>query len=289
MPRSFTAACSLARLLFCASIFGCSRLAFASDGIIVDPRTGFDSEACGTPPAAPCKTITFAVNSIGATLVILSADVFNETKISVTSVASLVVSGVPSQTVFDCSRRPGPAFNIVNSTVSIAGIAFHACSNPRAPGGAVSASDSSVVVSQCSFINCSATSGGAISVSGLSSSLYLSVRSSVFTGNSANAGSAGCPADESQPCSTWGGAVAVFEMSNVTISGCRMVNNTAQASLLRQQSLAGGGCVSVLYSNGNAVYPTVRVIDSTFLQCTSIVTLGGGPHNGNGMAAWCMC
>jgi hypothetical protein len=203
----------------------------------------------------------------------------------------LVISGVPSATVFDCSSRSGPAFNIVNSTVSITGVNFQACSNPNATGGAVSASGSSIMVSQCSFVNCSAASGGAMSVSGPGGGLYLSVRNSSFTGNSANGGLAGCPEDLTQPCSTWGGAVAAVEMLNVTVNGCRMLNNTAQASVPPSapqyalyrggNAVAGGGCVSVLFS-GNASSSSVHVSNTTFIQCEVLVSGNNGVIVGNG-------
>jgi hypothetical protein len=93
----------------------------------------------------------------------------NESSVSVTSAESLLIIGVPSATVFDCSSSPGPAFNIRNSIVSITGVAFQACSNPNpnpndndndnATGGAVAASGSSVAVMQCScysFVSCNA-------------------------------------------------------------------------------------------------------------------------------------
>jgi hypothetical protein len=167
------------------------------------------------------------------------------------------------------------------------------------------------VVSQCSFMNCSAASGGAMSVSGPGDGLYLSVQNSNFTGNSANGGLASCPANATQPCSTWGGAVAAFEMLNVTVSGCRMVNNTVQASVPTSapqykyiplfafgggNAVAGGGCVSVVFS-GNASSPIVHVSDSTFLQCKVAVSSSNGVIIGNGMpdactaaraAVWCM-
>jgi hypothetical protein len=213
--------------LVCASILGCACLVSASAAVTVNPSTGIDNTTCGASP--PCRTIAYAVGNLSAPIVYLSAGVFNESSVSVTSAESLVIIGVPSATVFDCSSRPGPAFNISNSTVSITGVAFQACSNPNATGGAVSANGSSVAVTQCSFVNCSAASGGAMSVSGPGSGLYLSVQNSSFTANSANGGLAACPADATQPCSTWGGAVAAFGILNVTVSGCRMGNNTAQA------------------------------------------------------------
>jgi len=311
LPLPWAGGCCRAVLLVCASILSCARLASASAAIMVDPSTGFDLTTCGMTPAPPCKTIAYAVRKLGAFFVDLSAGVFNESTVNITSAESLVISGVPSSTVFDCSSRQGPAFNIANSTVNISGVIFQACSNPSATGGAVSASGSSVIVSQCSFINCSAASGGAMSVSGPGGGLYLSVQNSNFTGNSAIGGLASCPANARQPCSTWGGAVAVFEILDVTVSGCRMVANTAQASVPTSApqyqyipsydtaggiAVAGGGCVSVLFS-GNASGPSVRVSDSTFLQCTVTLSLNNGVFVGNGMpdacsaaraAVWCM-
>jgi hypothetical protein len=287
------AAHCLAAALVCASVLRCACLVSASAAVTVNPSTGIDNATCGAAP--PCKTIAYAVGNLSASIVYLSAGVFDESSISVTSAESLVIIGVPSATVFDCSSRPGPAFNISNSTVSITGVAFQACSNPDATGGAVSASGSSVAVTQCSFVNCSAASGGAMSVSGPGSGLYLSVQNSSFTANSASGGLATCPTDPTQPCSTWGGAVAAFGILNVTVSGCRMGNNTAQAyvptSAPQYQNLpifaggnavAGGGCVSVVFP-GNASGCSVRVIDNAFLQCTVTVAYSNGVVVGNGM------
>ncbi len=255
----------------------------ASAPVTVNPLTGIDNATCGV--AFPCKTIAYAVGNLGAAFVLLSAGVFNESSVSITSAESLVIIGVPSATVFDCSSRPGPAFNIRNSTVSITGVAFQACSNPNAPGGALSASGSSVAVMQCSFVNCRAASGGAMSISGPGSGLYLSVQNSSFTANSASGGSATCPVDAAQPCSTWGGAVAAFEILNVTVSDCSMTNNNAEASVpasapqyfSSRNAVAGGGCVSVLFF-GNASGSSVRISGNTFLQCT--VTVSGTYYTG---------
>jgi len=260
--------------------------------VVVNPLTGGDSTACGVTPAPPCKTITYAVNNRGSSLVLLSAGIFNESAVSVSRAGSLVIIGVPSASVFDCSSRPGPAFIIVNSTVNLSGIAFQACSNPNASGGAVNASGSSIVVSQCSFVNCSAASGGAMSVSGPGDGLYLGVQNSNFSGNSASGSSADCPADPTLPCSTWGGAVAVFDMLNVTISGCVMVGNTAQAFLnpiprySGDSAVTGGGCVSVLFY-GNTSNASVRVSRNIFLHCASVVSLlaTSNSYIGNGMEA----
>jgi len=298
--RPHDSRCSIAALIVCASIIGCC-LVSASAAITVNPSTGIDSATCGVNPAPPCQTIAYAVRNLGASFVVLSAGIFIESSVNVTSAESLVISGVPSATVFDCSSRPGPAFTITNSTVSITGVTFQACYNPNATGGAVSANGSSVVVSQCSFMNCSAASGGAMSVSGPGGGLYLSVQNSNFTGNSANGGLASCPVDAMKPCSTWGGALAAFEMLNVTVSGCRMVNNTAQASVPKSapqyqhfrmfsyggNAVAGGGCVSVLLS-GNISGSSVHISDNTFLQCRVTVSYNNGVFVGNGMPAACI-
>ena len=288
--------CCVAALIVCMSILCCTCIVSASAAVTVNPSIGIDSTECGASPTSPCKTIAHAVHNRGASFVVLSAGVFNESAVSITSAESLVIIGAPAATVFDCSSRLGPAFNIVNSTVNITGVTFQACSNPNAAGGAVSANGSSVVVSQCMFTNCSAASGGAMSVSGPGVDLYLSVQNSNFTANSANGGLAACPADATQPCSTWGGAVAVFEMLNVTISGCKMINNMAQASVpasapqyqfsLGGNAVAGGGCVSVLFY-GNASGSSVRVSDNTFLQCMLVVSSKNSVVVGNGKTNTC--
>jgi len=280
--------CCLAALLVCACLVS------ASAAVTVNPSTGIDSTTCGSTPSPPCKTIAYAVRNLSASFVVLSAGVFNESAVNITGAESLVISGVPSATVFDCSSRSGPAFKIVNSTVSITGVTFQACSNPIANGGAVSANGSSVVVSQCSFMNCSAASGGAMSVSGPGGGLYLNVQNSSFSGNSAIGGLAGCPADPTQPCSTWGGAVAAFEMLNVTVSGCRMVNNNAQASMPPSapqyrggNAVAGGGCVSVLFAK-NTSGSSVRVSDNTFSECTVTLSVVNNVNFGNGTLNECL-
>ncbi len=133
-----------------------------------------------------------------------------------------------------------------------------------------------------------------MSVTASSDDLFLDVQNSNFTRNSANGGLSGCPADAAQPCSAWGGAIAAFEMSNVTISGCIMTGNSAQASVptLSQQfnasrnAVAGGGCVSVLFS-GNSSGSNVKFSGSTFLSCT--VTVGNTVYVGNGIRCCCAC
>jgi len=288
--------CRLQAWLVFASVLACaSATAVAPTGtsVTVNPVSGIDSPSCNVAP--PCKTITYAVQNFGASFVSLSAGAFNESTVNISNITSLVISGIPSATIFDCSLRlasMGAAFMIVNSTVTIKGVIFKSCSNPSSNGGAVSASGSSIAVSQCSFIDCSAASGGAMSVTGFSDNLFLDVQNSNFTRNSANGGLSGCPADATQPCSTWGGAIAAFEMLNVTISGCTMIENSAQASVpmtsgqfrASQNAVVGGGCVSVLFS-GNSSGSSVNISGSIFLQCT--VTLADGVNVGNGM--WRAC
>ena len=266
-----------------------SAAAAAGTSINVNPVTGDDSLCGVSPSGASCRSIARAVqlNIPGtASYLNLSAGIYNETTISISNVSSLVISGVPNATVFDCRGRQGAtsgaAFAIINSTVAIVGLTFEACSNPTSNGGAVSASGSSVVLSQCSFTGCSAASGGAVSVTGpgSGSGLFLSVQNSTFTNNSASGSLEHCPANTAQPCSTWGGAVAAFEMYNVSISGCTMVANRAAAVAPPDStsSLAGGGCLSVLF-RGNASGAAVHVSSNRFLQC--IVDVGAfGQGNG---------
>jgi hypothetical protein len=303
-PRACHWRLTLQVLFTCACIASTwsSAAAAAATGtsatVTVNPTSGNDSPACGSNVASPCKTITYAVQSIGASYVSLSAGNFNESTVSISNISSLVISGVPSATVFDCSHRlatTGPAFSIVNSTVTITGVTFQNCSNPTSDGGAVSASGSSVEVLQCSFMNCSAASGGAMSVTGPGAGLFLSVQNSVFTRNTANGGLSGCPTDATQPCSTWGGAIAAFELLNVNISGCTMIENSAQAFVpsnspqfnASRNAVAGGGCVSVLFA-GNASGSNVVVSGSTFLQCAVAVAVGNNVIVGNGMRCACV-
>jgi hypothetical protein len=222
----------------------------------------------------------------------LDAGNYSEPTINITNVTSLVITGVPGAVVFDCSRRTagsGAAFSIVGSAVTISGITFQRCANLNSNGGAVVSIGSSLVVSDCSFINCSAASGGAMSVTGPGSGLFLEVRNSSFTGNSALGGLVGCPKDASRPCATWGGAIAVFEVFNVTISGCSMASNSARAVVpvaseqyrMSENAVAGGGCVSVLFP-GNASGVNVVVSGSTFQQCSVGVGSRDNVQIGNG-------
>jgi hypothetical protein len=282
--------CALLVGSFCFSIMLPSAAAVTMHGhaVAVDPKNGNDNPGCNLE--SPCKTISYAIQTVGASFVSLAPAVFNEPNVNITGADSLVISGVPSATVFDCSRRPqttGPAFNIVNSAVMITGISFQSCYNPTSNGGAISAIGSSILATQCSFINCSAASGGAISVIGdrPSDGLFLNVQSSNFTGNSAKGSLVGCPQDAALPCSTWGGAVAAFEIYNVTISGCVMMSNNVNAlipsSSKQINSVAGGGCVSVLF-NGNASGSLVYINGSTFTECTVIVSKTDNIMLGNG-------
>jgi len=282
---------------FCIASMLPSAGATAITSVIVNPRDGTDSSNCGQA-VLPCKTIAFAVQNISASSVSLSPGIFLESTVNINSIASLVISGVPSATFFSCSGRldnAGAAFLVVNSSVTITGISFENCFNPNSNGGAVSAFGSNVVVSRCSFINCSAASGGAIAATapmGPSQGLFLNVHNSSFFGNSANGGLSGCPSDAeqpNQPCSTWGGAVAAFDVLNVTVSGCRMEANKAWATVpttsLQQNAsrnaVSGGGCVSVLFY-GNASGSLVLVSGNTFDQCVVDVSGIANVHVGNG-------
>jgi hypothetical protein len=176
--------------------------------------------------------------------------------------------------------------------VTITDVIFLRCTNPNANGGAVSASGSSVVVLRSKFVNCSAASGGAISVTGPGSGLFLRVHSSDFEQNSAIGGDSGCPKEAAQPCSSWGGAIAAFDIPNVTVSACTMVSNIARASVPRmslqhnasRNALAGGGCVSVLFF-GSASDVAVVVVGNMFKQCKVAVSGSDNAAVGNGASA----
>jgi hypothetical protein len=289
----------------CASIFVlcCIASALPSAGAttitsaIVNPRSGTDSSSCGQA-ASPCKTIAFAVQNISASSISLSPGIFIESSVNIKNIASLIISGVLSATFFNCSGRldnTAAAFLIVNSSVTITGISFENCFNPNSNGGAVSAFDSNVEVSRCSFKSCSAASGGAIAAVSLmapNQGLFLTVYNSSFGGNSADGGLSGCPSDAArpnEPCSTWGGAVAAFDMLNVTVSGCRMEANEARATVpttsLQQNAsrnaLSGGGGISVLFY-GNASGSVVSISGNTFDQCVVDVSSIANVRLGNG-------
>jgi hypothetical protein len=279
--------------LTCASIaYGFPPSATAGDILAtVDPKIGIDSGSCGTHP--PCKTITHAIQVIRASGLTLATGVFSEPTINIRNISSLVIIGVPSATIFNCSDRlhaSGTAFNIVNSTVAFTGVVFINCWNMNANGGALNSSGSSVVVSSCSFINCSAASGGAIFVQGPGSDLFLEVYDSYFTGNSAVGGDISCPYVTEQPCSTWGGAIATFEVANVTISGCTMADNIVRATVPQtslqsnasKNAVAGGGCVSVAYL-GNSSGTLLRFVGNSFSQCEVNVFGSDDIIIGNGM------
>jgi hypothetical protein len=263
----------------------------------INPETGDDSQ-CGASftNGISCKTIAHAVSLNMAAVLTLETGIYSEPTIFIINVTSLDITGVSNTTVVDCSRRlapAGPAFSIVDSAVTIRGVTFQSCSSLSSNGGAVVSLGSSLVVSHCSFINCSAASGGAMSVSGPGSGLFLSVHNSNFTGNSARGGVISCPMDAIRPCSTWGGAVAVFGIFNVTISRCRMVSNSAKASVpvISEQSrkssnaIVGGGCVSVLFPR-NASGSSVLVSGNTFERCFAIVSGDDSVFVGNGACCW---
>jgi hypothetical protein len=280
-------------LFFCVLSTIATAAAAAGISVQVDPRTGDDSR-CNT--TFICRTIAHAVQLVGVSQVNLSAGVFNESTVSIDNVSSLVVSGVPSSTFLDCSRRLGPttgaAFNINNSTVTITGVTFQHCSNSNGNGGAVSAVDSSVAVSQCSFVNCSAANGGAVSATGQGRGTFLRVQNSNFSGNAAVGGLIGCPSgsQSSEPCSTWGGAIAAFEILNVSVTSCSMTDNTAVAIVpvtspqndLSRNAVAGGGCVSVLF-RGNCSAFVLHMSGNSFLRCAVHVSRSRNTVVGNGM------
>jgi hypothetical protein len=286
-------------VLACASIIGCFWLVSAlplaaAIGLVsvqVDPVNGNDADCNVT---LICQTIAYAVQS-GASQVNLISGVFNETTVDISNVESVVISGAPSATFFDCSRRlgqtSGAAFSISNSTVTFTGITFQNCSNIKGNGGALSAIDSSVVVSQCRFINCSAANGGALSASGPSRGLFLHVRNSNFTHNTAVGGLIGCPrgSRSSEPCSAWGGAVAAFDVVNVSVTGCKIASSHAVAAVpvgspqhsKSQNAIAGGGCVSVLFP-GNSSGSSLHFSGNTFFKCTVDVSSSRNVKIGNG-------
>jgi hypothetical protein len=271
--------------------------ASAATVVSVDPMNGSDSLGCGLAP--PCKSISFALQAwnVSALRVNLTAGIFNESTVNISSFESLHINGVPSATFFDCSTRipaSGAAFDVWNSTIAISGVTFQNCLNPSSDGGAVSARGSSVHVSKSVFINCSAASGGAISATGTGLALFLRVENSSFSGNSANGGLSSCPRDILQPCSSWGGAIAALEIFDVSISGCTMWANNARAFVppasLQQtasrNALAGGGCVSVLFF-GNSSGSSVRIVGNTFQHCSVDVLSGDNVVLGNGVCLHC--
>ena len=266
---------------FIASVLPCAAAA-GGTSININPVTGDDS-LCGVAPDKniSCKTVARAVELNVASILIMSAGTYNEPPITIRNVASLAIVGVPGATVFDC-RGQGKAFYIVNSTVTITGVTFQDCRNPSGHGGAVSAIGSSIVVSQCSFTRCSAASGGAISATGPDKGLFLSIQNSTFRDNTAYGMPEDCPSTPTQqPCSTWGGAIAVFEMFNVAVSGCDFSKNEAFAYVPQDitSSVAGGGCVSILF-RGNATGSRVRISDNQFLDCKVYVV--DSIYRGNG-------
>ena len=259
----------------------------------VDPVSGSDDTCNST---LRCRSIAYAVQLVGVSHVLLTSGVFNETTVRITDTPSLVVRGAPGATVFDCSRRPeqtnGAAFSISNSTVTFADIAFQSCSNVNGNGGAVSAVDSSVTVSHCVFVNCSAANGGAVSATGGSGGEFLNVQNSTFIRNSAVGGLIGCPNESgsSQPCSTWGGSIAAFEVYNITVTGCTMTQSSAAAAVpvnspqssLSRNAVAGGGCVSVLF-RGNCSAFVLHMSGNSFLRCAVQVPRSRNIRVGNGM------
>jgi hypothetical protein len=293
MPLPALVACSPIIGFFCFLFALPSAAAVPSVSVQVDPVSGSDA-ICDT--TLMCRTIAYAVQLLGVLHVHLSSGIFNETTVDIRDVPLLFIRGAPAATVFDCSRRPrqanGAAFRISNSTVIFADITFQSCSNMNGDGGAVSATDSSMTVSHCVFINCSAANGGAVSATGRGRGVFLNVQNSTFTRNSAVGGLIGCPNESgsSQPCSTWGGSIAAFEVYNVTVTGCTMTQSSAVAAVpvdspqssLSKNAVAGGGCVSVLF-RGNSSGSTVQVSGNSFQQCIIHVSSASNTLVGNGI------
>jgi hypothetical protein len=289
-------------LLVCAYFWIVSVLPLAAAtylaSVQVDPVNGNDTNCNVT---LICKTIAYAVQCVGVSQVNLTSGIFNEATVDISNIESLIVNGVPSATFLDCSRRPkqasGAAFDILNSTVTFTGITFQNCSNINGNGGALSAKNSSVTVLQCHFINCSAANGGAVSASGPAHGLFLHVLNSSFSRNVANGGLIGCPSGprSGEPCSTWGGAVAAFDMANVSVTGCTMAKNQALAIVpadsqqysRSQNAVAGGGCVSVLFF-GNSSGSVLRFSSNTFVECTVDTSESRRVSVGNGTVFHCL-
>ncbi len=272
-----------------------SAAAAPSVTVQVDPVSGSD-DICNS--TLICRTIARAVQLVGVSHVLLSSGVFNETTVRIKDTPSLVIRGAPAATFFDCSSRQGqangPAFSISNSTVTFTDITFQSCSNMNGNGGAVSAVGSSVTVSHCVFVNCSAANGGAVSATARDRSVFLNVQNSTFAHNSAFGGLIACPDENesgsSQPCSTWGGSIAAFEVYNVTVTDCTMAQSSAVAaipvdspqSILSKNAVAGGGCVSLLF-RGNSSGSAVQVNGNLFRQCTVHISRASNVFVGNGI------
>jgi hypothetical protein len=290
-PRRFPLLSNIVCAFIIIVCFSTSAAA-SSVAVQVDPQAGDDSRCAIT---LICRSIAYAVQVIGASHVNLSSGVHSESTVIISNAEALVISGVSSSTLFDCSRRLGPswgaAFVISNSTVSFTGITFLHCSDPSVNGGAVSAVGSSVTVSHCHFFNCSAASGGAVSATGTSSSLFLHVHNSTFTRNAAVGGAISCPNDPrgNEPCSVWGGAVAAFDMANVSVTRCTMADNSVLAAVPAQSlqntasrnAVAGGGCVSVLF-RGNSSASALRFSGNSFARCTVDLSTSRNILVGNG-------
>ena len=240
-------------------------LAAAAVSVVVDPLYGIDNLACNI--TNPCKTIAFASQQRGASVLLLRG-VFNETTVYLSSAAFLNISGsaAASAALFDCSSRAGPAFSITNSTIAISSVTFINCRNQGVRGGAVNATNSSISLWNCTFANNSAVSGGALSLN-LGT---LAIRACSFVGNSA-----GCPffPNVNSTCSSWGGAIAAFETAHVDVSKSSFVSNSVDMSMLNSTSeraiaVGGGGCISVLFQN-NVTSTNLNFSGNSFLSCTT--------------------
>jgi hypothetical protein len=245
-----------------------------------------------------CKSIAYAIRNGNVANLHLVSGIFNESTVIFNNIPSLAIFGAES-TIFNCGARyqnEGAAFIFLNSSVAIHGVTFQNCSSVSSNGGAVSAFGSSLVLFQCHFVNCTSASGGAVSVAGPGIGLFLVIQNSSFLQNRAIGGMIGCPSDSIQPCSTWGGAVSVFDISNISISDCLMVGNVAKPSLpslspqkaSSRNAIAGGGCVSILFQ-GNATGTSIVIHGNTFIRCQVISSEVDKIIIGNGVFIFIMC
>jgi hypothetical protein len=206
-----------------------------------------------------------------ATSVHLSGGKFNETRIYVNNAAPYFrISGSQDSSIFDCAHS-GPAFIIVNTIISIAGVTFRNCVNFNASsgiGGAISARSSLIMVTNCTFSNNMAQTGGAIGV--ISSN--LTVTSSFFENNTASC------SKSSTACSAWGGAIGAVETPSAKILNNHFNRNAVNLELIGvrdgSSSVAGGGggCVSVLY-NSDVSDSRISTDGNAFRSC-SVRTFG---------------
>jgi hypothetical protein len=297
LPFSALFMCTASILFFCVSSAIATAAAAAGISVQVDPLTGDDSR-CNT--TLICRTIAHAVQLVGVSQVNLSAGVFNESTVSIDNVSSLVVSGVPSSTFFDCSRRLGPTTGAALQ---------HQQLNRDDHGRHVPALLQLQRQRWRRVRRRQQRCGVAVQLRELQRSqrrrcvgdwsrprhCSCALQNSNFSGNAAIGGLIGCPAgsQSSEPCSTWGGAVAAFEILNVSVTGCSMTDNSAVADVpwrprrvfQSRNAVAGGGCVSVLF-RGNCSASTLRMSGNSFLRCAVDVSRSRNIRVGNGTASF---